>query len=126
MSEKRTFILGAHPEARRRAVQAVQEAPQGWAVTVGEPTRSLEQNSLLWPLLTEISRQVKWDGETMTKEEWKDWFTAALKKQRMVRGMEGGIVFIGTSTSRMGKREFSELIELIYAFGAQQGVVFSA
>lgn len=121
MTDKRTFVL-VHAEARQRAVQAVREAPDGYAVTVGETTRTLDQNSKLWPMLTDVARDVVWDGEKLSKEEWKDFFTAALNKQRMVRGMEGGIVFVGSSTSKMGKAKFSDLIELIMAFGAERGV----
>ena len=58
-------------------------------------------------------------------DEWKDVFSAALKKQKVVPGLDGGFVVCGQSTSRMSKREFSDLVELIYAFGAERGVVFS-
>lgn len=90
-----------------------------------EKTRSLDQNALLWPLLNEVSRQVIWHGKRLSREEWKDVFTAALKKQTVVPGIDGGFVVCGRSTSLMSKAEFSELIELIYAFGAQQGVKFN-
>ena len=110
---------------RPRIHAAIDSADEGDAVKIGDATRSLEQNSKMWPMLGDISKQVLWDGERMTDEEWKDWFTAALKKQRMVRGMEGGIVFVGRSTSNMGKKDFSELIELMYAFGAQNNVRWS-
>ena len=36
---KQVFIL-AHHEARRRAMQAVADAPDGFSVTVAEPKRS--------------------------------------------------------------------------------------
>jgi hypothetical protein len=42
-----------------------------------------------------------------------------------VPGIDGGFVVLGSSTSRMDKSEMSELLELIGAFGAQQGVEFS-
>lgn len=114
-----------HQTARDRAVQAVRNAPDGWIVKVSEPTRSLEQNSLLWPLLDEISKQVDWYGQKLTKEEWKDVFTASMKKQKVVPGLDGGFVVCGQSTRVMNKRDFSELCELIFAFGAQRGVKFN-
>lgn len=120
---KRTFVL-AHQGARDRASQYCQEAPDGYVVTFSEPTRTLEQNSLLWPLLTEVSRQVDWHGRRLTSGEWKEVFTAALKRQKVVPGIDGGFVVLGTSTSRMPKKDFSELLELIYAFGAEHGVTF--
>lgn len=114
----------AHDIARQRAVHAVQSAPDGFVVTIKEPTRTLDQNALLWPLLTEVSRQVDWYGQKLTEDEWKDVFTAGLRKQKAVPGIDGGFVMVGSKTSRMNKREFSDLVELIYAFGAQHGVKF--
>jgi hypothetical protein len=52
--------------------------------------------------------------------------TAALKKQKVVPGIEGGFVVIGARTSKMTVPEMTELIELSTAFGTQQGVKFRA
>lgn len=128
MSQKWFFKITA--TNRRYLCQAIAEvimaAPIGFIIRISEATRTLEQNARLWPMLTDIAKQVKWDGETLTDEEWKDWFTAALKKQRMVRGMDQGmIVFVGSSTSTMSKSTFSDLIELLFMFGAQQQVQWS-
>lgn len=111
--------------AKKAACREILAAPEGYIVTLAEPTRTLDQNSLLWPLLTEVSKQVDWYGNKLTADEWKDVFSAALKKQKVVPGLDGGFVVCGQSTSRMSKREFSDLVELIYAFGAERGVVFS-
>lgn len=94
-------------------------------LSLGRPRRTVDQNRLLWAVLTDVSRQVEWHGQRLTKENWKDVFTAALKRQQVVPGLDGGFVVLGTSTSRMSKQEFSELIELIYAFGAEHGVEWS-
>ncbi len=48
--------------------------------------------------------------------------TAGLKKQKAVPGIDGGFVVVGGSTSKMTKSEFSDLLELIYSFGAERGV----
>ena len=114
------FVL-AHDTARQRAQEAVKSAPQGYVVRVCEPTRTNEQNALLWPLLDCISKQVNWYGNKLSQDEWKDVFTASLKKQKVVPSIDGGgFVMCGQSTRVMGKRQFSDLVELIYAFGAQQ------
>jgi hypothetical protein len=42
-----------------------------------------------------------------------------------VPGLDGGFVVCGQSTSKMTKSEFSELLELIAAFGANNGVKFN-
>jgi NinB protein len=119
---KQTFIL-AHAEARRRAVQAVQDAPEGYAVTVAEPTRNLEQNAALWAILNEISEHVVWHGRKLSPEDWKHVFSASLKRLDVVPNLEGtGFVALGLSTSKMTKREFSDLLELVNAFAAEHGV----
>lgn len=89
-----------------------------------EPTRSLEQNSLLWARLSQLSRELKWDGETLTPNEYKDLLTACLRKQKVVRGIEGGLVFLGARTSSMTRSEMSDLLDLMDAFAAERGVVF--
>ncbi len=94
-------------------------------VTLGRPKRSLDQNSKLWPMLSDVSNQVDWYGYKLTQDEWKQVFTAALKKQKTVPGLEGGFVVLGASTSKMDKEEFSDLINLIYAFGDERGVKWS-
>lgn len=87
--------------------------------------RSDPQNRLMWARLTELSRQVNWHGQKLTADEWKDVMTAALKKQRVVPGVDGGFVVLGQRTSQMPKAEMTELLDLIAAFGAQQGVEFA-
>ena len=88
--------------------------------------RSLNQNRMMWANLEDIAQQVVWYGVKLTKEEWKDVLTAALKKQKVVPGIEGGFVVIGARTSKMTVSEMTELIELSTAFGTQQGVKFRA
>jgi hypothetical protein len=119
----RTFILN-HRQARDRAIEAVREAGDGYVVSISEPRRSLVQNALMWTLLAELSDQVDWHGQKLTPENWKDVCTAAIKRQEVVPGIEGGFVVLGTSTRRMTKVEMSELIDFIYYFGAQHGVEF--
>jgi len=89
-------------------------------------TRSLEQNSRLWALLTDVSKQVDWYGNKLTPEEWKDVFTASLKKEKVVPGINGGFVVLGQSTSKMSIGEMVELQTLIEAFGADKEVKWSA
>ena len=132
-----TFIL--RPEnARERMAAAWRFACQflelGRSVKVeiseAKPTRTLEQNSRLWALLRDISRQVEWpvDGrmQKLPPEDWKDIFTAVLTRgQRVAQGIEGGFVMLGGRTSRMSVGEMCELQTLIEAFGAEHGVQWS-
>lgn len=86
-------------------------------------TRSLAQNARLWAMLTIISRQVVWYGRKLSPEDWKHVFTAALAKQDVVPGIDGGFVVLGKSTSKMTKAEMAELQTLIEAFAAERGIV---
>lgn len=119
------FVM-SHELARQRAMQAVQDAPLGYCVRVTEPTRSLEANAKLWAMLNEISSQVIWHGRKLDAASWKHVFTSSLKKMDVVPNLEGtGFVALGLSTSKMTKREMSDLIELIHAFAANNGVNFN-
>ena len=112
-----------HAEARNRASQACQEAPEGYIVKIMEPTRTLDQNAALWPLLDEISAQVDWHGQKLSSEDWKHVFTSALRKLRVVPNLDGtGFVALGQSSKTMTKREFSDLLELATAFAVERGV----
>lgn len=93
-------------------------------ITIKPETRSSAQNSRLWVLLTALSKQVEWHGQRLTPKEWKDACTAAIKRQKVIPGLDGGFVVLGTSTSAMTRAEHAELQDFIEAFGAQQGVDF--
>ncbi|KKS35462.1 MAG: NinB protein [Parcubacteria group bacterium GW2011_GWE2_42_14] len=79
----------------------------------------------MWAMLTDISSQVDWYGNKLTKEEWKIVLTAGLKQQKVVPGLDGGFVAIGSSTSKMSIAEMADLITLGYAFGNEKGVKWS-
>ena len=88
--------------------------------------RSNAQNRLMWAALSDISRQADWYGEKLSPEDWKHIFSASLKKQRAVPGLDGGFVVLGLSTSKMTRAEMSDLQQLMEAFGAERGVKFKA
>jgi len=94
-------------------------------ITLGREKRTEPQNKKMWPLLQDVSEQVKWYDQWLMPEDWKNMFTAALRKSKVVPGIDGGVVVLGISTSTMRKKEFSNLIELIYAFGAEHEVKWS-
>ena len=122
MSDRRIFRL-SHDTARRLAAAQCRLAPEGYIVTIKEPTRSLEQNARMWVLLTDISQQVEWHGRKLSSEDWKHLFSASLKKMDVVPNLEGtGFVALGLSTSKMSKRELSDLMTLAEAFGAERCV----
>lgn len=94
-------------------------------VKEGKRKRTPSQNSKMWPMLGDISKQVEWCGLKLSDEDWKDMFTAALKQQRSAPGIDGGIVYFGSRTSEMDTELMSDLIELMYSFGAERNVKWS-
>ncbi len=113
------------PTQRAHAMQCLSQIPDGWVVTMRDETRTMEQNRKLWPMLQDVAEQVEWHGMKLSKEEWKDMFTAGLKGCKVIPGLEGGFVTIGMSTSNMGKKLFADLVTYIYAFGDSRDVVWS-
>lgn len=101
------------------------QADRAWVLSVRQATRSTEQNRRLWAMLNEVSAQVEWYGHRLTPDEWKDVFSSAMKRTKVVPGIDGGFVVCGQSTSKMTKTEMSEMQTLIEAFGAEKGVKFT-
>ena len=94
-------------------------------VEVRQEKRSDPQNRLMWSCLGDLARQVEWHGQKLDAEAWKDMCTAALKRQRVVPGIDGGFVVLGQRTSQMTKAEMTELIDFVHAFGDQRSVQWS-
>lgn len=127
MSDKLIFTLRAKPHpVRQNACAAINEAPDGYLVTIQPPKRSLAANARMWCLLTDVSKQVEWYGRKLTPDEWKDVLTASYRKQDVVPGIDGtGFVVLGMRTSQMSIREMNELQLVIEAFGASKDVKWS-
>jgi hypothetical protein len=133
MTERQRFTLWEPVQAHKiitlqlwPLLKSMLMAGQRVVVEIKPETRTLAQNARLWAMLTDVSKQVDWYGRKLSQEEWKHVFTASLSKQDVVPGIDGGFVVLGKSTSKMTKPEMSELQQLIEAFGAQQGVRFTA
>jgi hypothetical protein len=111
---------------RVRAAQWCQKAPQGAVVNIREATRSTEQNSKLWAMLSDISR-AKPEGRELTPDVWKALFLHSLDHaQRFEMALDGkGMVPVGFRSSRLNKQQMSDLIESIYEYGARHGVQWS-
>lgn len=123
MAATPTLILNS-TAARERAIRWIAAAPHNTAVSFKASKRSLPQNALMWARLTEVSQRIEWHGMKLTPDDWKDIFTAALKRSRVVPGLDGGFVVLGQRTSDMTKDEMGQLLDLIDAFAAERGVVF--
>lgn len=97
-------------------------------IVISEQTkkRTIHQNNIMWGMLGDISKQVEWYGMMLLDHEWKDIFTASLKKQKVAPGLDGGFVVLGARTSEMSVQEMIDMITLMEAFGVEKCVKFKA
>jgi hypothetical protein len=125
MSTSRAVVQIKAPADRNLVARWAAHVPDGTSVEFRAPRRSTDQNALMWSLLTQISNQIDWFGKKRSPEDWKDLATAALRGAEFVPGITPGtVVPLGMRTSQMTSAEISELIESLYAFGAERGVHF--
>ena len=117
------FVL-AHPLARRRAMQAVADAPAGYSVTIKEPSRNGDQNAALHALLSDIARTRLWAVRHQSIDTWKRlltaaWGRAAGHQATYLPAIDGaGVDIVFRPTSTLTVRECSDLIEFINAWAA--------
>ena len=91
-------------------------------VTIKDEKRSDITNRKMWAMLRDVANQVEWYGQKLSDEDWKHVFSASVEKQRAVPGLDGGFVVMGISTRKQSAKWFSDLIEVMHAFGAERGV----
>jgi hypothetical protein len=126
MTDRRTVKLTTRA-ARQRAHALIDAAPEGYAVAIGEETRSQEQNAKLWPMISDIRQQVP-GMAPFPPDDIKLRFLNALGQElRFLPELEGAGMFpVGQRSSTLSKSQFSALIELLYEYGARHGVQWSA
>lgn len=124
MTDRRLFVM-AHDEARRRAMRAVADAPEGWRVTVEPPRRSSEQNAMLHALIGEIANRCEWAGRKWDAETWKRMLVSAWTRANgepvlIVPALDGyGVDMVPRRTSKLTKRECAELLDYVQAWAAE-------
>ena len=121
----KTIML--HTKAQRDlAHRLIDSAPDGYCVVVREPTRTNEQNSKLWPMIGDV-RRAQCEGRQWIDETWKCGFMALAGHQtKFEMGLDGTSAFpLGFRSSALGKRDFSDLVTVIYEYGDRHGVRWS-
>lgn len=117
------YIL-AHDEARRRALSAVSDAPAGYVVTVKPPGRTLDQNALIHPTITELAKAL---GRPTDKENLRQlryllleqWMHETGQPPMFQRSFDGARwVCVNKGTSDLDKPDCSEFIEFLKATAA--------
>lgn len=122
-----TYTIRLTGQAQREyAKRLVDAAPDYAIVTVKAGDRSLEQNSKLWAMLTDISR-ARPEGRKWTPETWKCAFMHSLGHQvQFAEGLDNSGPFpLGFRSSRLTKPQMADLITVIHEYGDRHGVAWS-
>lgn len=121
MARGHTTVLISIP-ARERAKLLVDRAPDGYVANVAEPRRTGDQNDKMWAMLSDVSVSQP-EGRKHTPEDWKAIFcNAAGWEVQFIEGLDGRPFPSGFRTSRMTKKQMSDLIGYIQAYGDTHGV----
>lgn len=119
-----------HP-SRQNACKAILAAPDGYWVEIHEETRTVEQNRLLWPILTLWSKKIQMlvNGNPIyvTKEAWKVAHLADFRREHgdsdMYALTPGGILVpLGYETHTMRKREFAYFLTYLLSETGKRGM----
>jgi len=85
--------------------------------------RNGAQNDRLNAMCGDVAKQVVWHGQRLSRDDWRHMFVASFRKgQKVVPGIDGGFVVLGASSRQLTEAECSEVIELLFAFGAEHNV----
>jgi len=124
VSDKPCIILRTRQD-RGRAVRWIEQAPDGTVVEFKQKGRSSDQNAAMWSILTQINRQRPvHNGVKMSAVLWKAVFMQALGAELvMLPTLEGdGLFPFGHRSSKLTVSEMGDLIELMLAWAATEGL----
>nr|DAF87067.1 MAG TPA: NinB protein [Phage sp. ctHEp8] len=133
MADKQVFYL-RNEQVRSNCQAFIQGLPtddkKPLVVKIQPITRSLEQNSKLHALLSDISKQCEFNGKKRDIDTWKMIMVSAHKiatggQAEMVIGLEGEVINLRESTAQMSVKRLASLIEYITCWGVQNGVRFN-
>ena len=135
---KKVFIL-VHSTARSLAADYVKNiAPDGWMVQISEPKRKDVQNAKIHAMIGDIAKQCMFMGKKMDSDDWKrllvDMFAKVMRDMgtplhhdgRVIPSLDfERVVQLGIQTRDFYVKEAAEFIEYLYAFGADNLVIWS-
>ena len=133
MEEKQQFFL-RNEQVRSNSIDFIRKLPTNekkpLVVRITPMTRTLEQNSKLHAMLSDISKQCEFQGKRRDIDTWKAIFVSAHKiatggQAEMAIGLEGEVINLRESTAQMSVKRLASLITYIEAWGVQNGVHFN-
>lgn len=93
-------------------------------------SRSSQQNALLHAVLTDISKQVKWHGQSFDVVTWKRlcmaaWLREKNEQPKLIPALDGkGFDIIFERTSQLNTKDCAEFCTWCIAFGDENNVKF--
>ena len=122
-----------------KALNSAYETLKPWLIaghtfelSIKPSTRSIAANALLHKMLSYIATHQQWAGKSRDVETWKRLLTAAWCRARgehieMLPALDGhGVDIVFRKTSTLTGGECAELLEFIFAWGAQNDLEFPA
>lgn len=143
MAAERRIFRFVHDEARRNAAAYCLAAPDGYVARFAPPSKSREQEEKYHAQIGDIAKQVEFFGRKLDSEAVKrmlvDAFHYDTKDEPELREAwaqmgdlqfmpalnHAGVVALGFQTRVFPKKLASAFIEWLYAFGAENKVVWS-
>lgn len=123
----RCILTLSDASQRTRAKLWIDQAATDSRVEIKGPQRTKDQNALFWHWLTDIARQHRHFGQRLTPDDYRLIFLDALKREvRRVPALDGrGWVDLSKSSSDLTVPEFADLLTLMDAWAAQNGVTLT-
>lgn len=124
------YVL-VHDMAKKNALKAVADAPEGYTVEIKEPKRSLDQSAKFHAICHDVSLSgIKWSGKERSEAEWKLIFISAHGvatggKAEFIIGLENEMLDVREKTSRMPVARMASLIEYTLCWAAENKVRLS-
>lgn len=138
MSEICPFYRLGPQRVRDNAAKQCQALPEGWGVRFTPPQKSRAQEEKYHAMFGDIARSCMFMGERQDVETWKRLLLQAFEAVkaaegdplsgggRVVPSLDGkGVVQLGVQSRKLTKRHASELVEWLFAWGADNGVAWS-
>ena len=127
--DKKQFFLRSS-QVRLNCIEFIKDLPTDDKKPLVVKIRSLEQNSKLHALLSDISKQCKFNGQKRDIDTWKMIMVSAHKiatggKAEMVIGLEGEVINLRESTAQMSVKRLASLIEYVQSWAVDNDVILS-
>ena len=127
MTDRQTFVL-VTDRVRGNAMQALRSAPDGFTVSIDEPTRSTDQNRMFHAICGDIAKSGHlFLGKPRKAAVWKVLLISAHaaatnEGSDVVPGLEGEFVNIRESSALMSVRRAASLITYTLAYCDTNGI----